>query len=71
MKQLTVRIQTRFNKIQHSPDLVQSKSSPMLISDLHTSNSKPETNTVAYSLSFAGPYAVSKGGLEKGSRLMP
>jgi len=35
MKQLTVRIQFKFNKIRHSPDPVQFKSSPMLISDTH------------------------------------
>jgi len=32
MKQFTVRIQSKFNKIRHGPDPVQSKSSPMLIS---------------------------------------
>jgi len=29
---------TKINKIRHSPDPVQSKSSPMLISDLHLSS---------------------------------
>ena len=32
MKQFTARIQTKVNKIRHSMDPVQSKSSPMLIS---------------------------------------
>jgi len=32
MKKFTVRIQSKFNKIQHSPDPVQSKPSAMLIS---------------------------------------
>jgi len=32
MKQFTVRIQSKSNKIRHSPDPVQSKSSPLLIS---------------------------------------
>jgi len=32
MKQSTVRIQSKFLEIRHSPDPVQSKSSPMLIS---------------------------------------
>jgi len=33
MKQFAVRNQSKFNKIRHSPDPVQSKSSPMLISN--------------------------------------
>jgi len=32
MKKITVRIQSKSNKIRHSPDPVQSKSIPMLIS---------------------------------------
>jgi len=32
MKQFTIRIQSKFDKIRHSPDPVQSKSRPMLIS---------------------------------------
>jgi len=33
MKKITVRIQSKANKIRHSPDPVQSKTRPMLISD--------------------------------------
>jgi len=33
MKRFTVRIQSKINKISHIPDPVQSKTSPMLISD--------------------------------------
>jgi len=35
MKDFTVRIQSKINKIRHSPGPVQSKSSPMLISDVN------------------------------------
>jgi len=35
MKWFTVRIQSKFNKSHHSPDPVQSKTSPMLISARH------------------------------------
>jgi len=34
MKHFAVRIQSKINKIHQSPDPVQSKSSPMLISDI-------------------------------------
>jgi len=36
MKQFTVRILSKINKMYHSPDPVQFKFSPMLISDVHT-----------------------------------